>query len=718
MKTLLQKGTILAGRYEILEHIGSGGMADVYKARCHKLNRYVAIKVLRREYCDNESFVRKFTVEAQSTAGLIHPNIVNMYDVGFDQDLHYIIMEYVDGETLKHYIVMELAEGMTLKRYIRRYGRLSARETVDFAIQIASGLQAAHEHHIIHRDIKPQNILVSDSGTIKVTDFGIARAATGDDTISSSAMGSVRYLSPEQARGGYADERSDIYSLGITIYEMATGKVPFDGENTVAIALMHLRDEITPPRCYFPDIPSSLEKIILKCTMKQPEQRYQSAAELILDLQKVFLSPDGNYVYVNPLVDDSPTIQRNTEDIEKIRKSLTGTERKRDVEKNRSRAEEEGDEEEDYKDDASMNPKLEKLILVITIVFGVLVACIVFYLVGNSLHLFRTSSNKGTTQAAVETTTEAPKEATTASKPEETKYTKMPNLIGLTKNAAEDEMKALGLKADFAYEDGSSSADSDLIVKKQQYNKGDAVAIDSTVKITLGKKDSADATTTAEKVEVPAMVNYTEKKAEKELTKAGLKVKKAYATSDTVKEGYVIKQSPKGGTIVNKGFAVTITISKGVGKTTVPSLIGVSQSVAERELNQVGLKLGTVSYDYSGEVGVGDVISQGIESGTSVDKGTKVSIVLSLGEQESYRYEGSVNIEEQPFDEGASGSVKLVLKQDSWESTIYSKSSVSNDDFPLNITFEGDREGGGTVIMYVNGKQYNTYSVNLSAISD
>lgn len=701
---MLQKGTILAGRYEILEHIGSGGMADVYKARCHKLNRYVAIKVLRREYCDNESFVRKFTVEAQSTAGLIHPNIVNIYDAGNEEGIHYI--------------VMELAEGMTLKRYIRRYGRLSARETVDFAIQIASGLQAAHEHHIIHRDIKPQNILVSDSGTIKVTDFGIARAATGDDTISSSAMGSVRYLSPEQARGGYADERSDIYSLGITIYEMATGKVPFDGENTVAIALMHLRDEITPPRCYFPDIPSSLEKIILKCTMKQPEQRYQSAAELILDLQKVFLSPDGNYVYVDPLVDDSPTIQRNTEDIEKIRKSLTGTERKRDVEEKKSQVEEEGEEEEDYKDDASMNPKLEKLILVITIAFGILVACIVFYLVGNSLHLFQTSSNKGTTQAAVETTTEAPKEATTESKPEETKYTKMPNLIGLTKNAAEDEMKALGLKADFAYEDGSSSVDSDLIVKKQQYNKDDAVAIDSTVKITLGKKDSADTTTTAEKVEVPAMVNYTEKKAEKELTKAGLKVKKAYATSDTVKEGYVIKQSPKGGTIVNKGFAVTITISKGVGKTTVPSLIGVSQSVAERELNQVGLKLGTVSYDYSGEVGVGDVISQGIESGTSVDKGTKVSVVLSLGEQESYRYEGSVNIEEQPFDEGASGSVKLVLKQDSWESTIYSKSSVSNDDFPLNITFEGDREGGGTVIMYVNGKQYNTYSVNLSAISD
>ena len=611
---MLQKGTFLGGRYEILEHIGSGGMADVYKARCHKLNRYVAIKVLRREYCDNESFVRKFTVEAQSTAGLTHPNIVNIYDAGNEEGVHYI--------------VMELAEGMTLKRYIRRYGRLSARETVDFAIQIASGLQAAHEHHIIHRDIKPQNILVSDSGTIKVTDFGIARAATGDDTISSSAMGSVRYLSPEQARGGYADERSDIYSLGITIYEMATGKVPFDGENTVAIALMHLRDEITPPRCYFPDIPASLEKIILKCTMKQPEQRYQSAAELILDLQKVFLSPDGSYVYVNPLVDDSPTIQRNKEDITKIRKSLnkSGNRRKEDNTKDRIRINEENEEDEDYKDDKEMNPKLEKMILLITVLFGVLVACVVFYFIGNSLHLFQPSS--GTTQQSTEQTTQDRTKATTTEE-KKTEYVKMPKLLDLTKNAAEDD-----------------------------------------------------------------------------------------ANSDTVKEGYVIKQSPKGGSIVNTGFAVTITISKGVSKTTVPSLIGVSQSVAERELNRVGLKLGSVSYDYSGEVGEGDVISQGIESGTSVDKGTKVPIVLSLGEQESYRYEGSVTIDEQPFDDGANGSVKLVLKQDSWESTIYSKSSVSNDDFPLNVTFEGDREGSGSVIMYIDGKEYNTYDVSLNAISD
>ena len=389
---MLRKGMFLADRYEIIEQIGTGGMSDVYKAKCHKLNRYVAIKVMKEEFSHDKNFVSKFIIEAQSAAGLTHPNVVSVYDVGDENGIYYI--------------VMELVEGITLKQYIEKKGRLSSKEAVSIAIQVAQGMEAAHSHHIVHRDIKPQNILVSDSGTIKVTDFGIARAATGDDTISSSAMGSVRYLSPEQARGGYADERSDIYSLGITIYEMATGKVPFDGENTVAIALMHLRDEITPPRCYFPDIPASLEKIILKCTMKQPEQRYQSAAELILDLQKVFLSPDGSYVYVNPLVDDSPTIQRNKEDITKIRKSLnkSGNRRKEDSTKDRIRINEENEEDEDYKDDKEMNPKLEKMILLITVLFGVLVACVVFYFIGNSLHLFQPSS--GTTQQSTEQTTQ------------------------------------------------------------------------------------------------------------------------------------------------------------------------------------------------------------------------------------------------------------------------------------------------------------------------
>ena len=606
---MLTVGTYLADRYEIVSKIGAGGMSDVYKAKDHVLGRFVAIKVLKPEFSEDRGFVAKFRTEAQSAAGLEHPNIVNIYDVGSEEGLHYIVMEYV--------------EGITLKTYIEKKGQLSFKEAVSIAIQVARGIEAAHNKQIIHRDIKPQNIMISTEGKVKVMDFGIARAASSN-TVSSDVMGSVHYSSPEQARNGFVDGRSDIYSLGITIYEMATGKVPFDGENTVAIALMHLRDEITPPRCYFPDIPASLEKIILKCTMKQPEQRYQSAAELILDLQKVFLSPDGSYVYVNPLVDDSPTIQRNKEDITKIRKSLnkSGNRRKEDNTKDRIRINEENEDDEDYKDDKEMNPKLEKMILLITVLFGVLVACVVFYFIGNSLHLFQPSS--GTTQQSTEQTTQDRTKATTTEE-KKTEYVKMPKLLDLTKNAAEDEMKAIGLKADFAYEKGSSSDDSDLIVVKQQYKKGESLAVGTKVKLTLGKKESS--TTAAEKVEVPALVNYTEKKAEQELKKLGLKVKKAYANSDTVKEGYVIKQSPKGGSIVNTGFAVTITISKGVSKTTVPSLIGVSQSVAERELNRVGLKLGSVSYDYSGEVGEGDVISQGIESGTSVDKGTNYPLI-------------------------------------------------------------------------------------------
>ena len=697
---MVQIGTVLGGRYEILEHIGSGGMADVYKARCHKLNRYVAVKILRSEYNDDEPLVHRFTKEAQSTAGLNHPNIVNIYDSGYEWGIHYI--------------VMELAEGMTLKRYIRRYGRLSVRETVDFSIQIASGIQAAHEHHIIHRDIKPQNILVSDSGKIKVTDFGIAKAATGD-TIASSTMGSVRYLSPEQARGGYSDERSDIYSLGITIYEMATGKVPFDGENTVAIALMHIKDEITPPRCYFPDIPVSLEKIILKCTMKHPEERYQSAAELVEDLKKVFSCPDGNYVYMNPLVDDSPTKARSREEIEEIKKSLSdhgeaGNPEEVKLAEKRPESEEDQKIEEDYDDDASMNPKMEKMIMGITIVFGILLGCLVIYLVGTSTKLFHFPGKATTESTTTENTTEA---AST----EETEYVQMPNLLKLTRAEAEAEMKALSLEAVFEYEKGVDQNDPALIVVKQQYQKGESLLPGTEVELTLGLDE--DATTENQRIEVPALVNYTEDKAVEELEKLGLNLKKIYANSDTVEQGYVIRQSPKGGSIVDKGFTITITISRGVSQVLVPSLSGLTQEVAERELNRVGLKLGQVTSDYSGLVGVGEVVKQGIPSGTAVDKGTEVSIVISLGEQETYHYEGSVSITDSPFGEdGETGTVELVLEQNGSSKTIYSNRKATSGTFPLNVDFESKSGDDATIILYVNGTEYDRYDVEWNAVAD
>ena len=696
---MIQIGTILGGRYEILEHIGYGGLADVYKARCHKLNRYVAIKVLRSEYNDDDALVHRFTKEAQSTAGLNHPNIVNIYDAGYELGIHYI--------------VMELAEGMTLKRYIRRYGRLSARETVDFSIQIASGIQAAHEHHIIHRDIKPQNILVSDSGKIKVTDFGIAKAATGD-TIASSTMGSVRYLSPEQARGGYSDERSDIYSLGITMYEMATGKVPFDGENTVAIALMHIKDEITPPRCYFPDIPLSLEKIILKCTMKHPEERYQNAEDLIVDLKKVFSCPDGNYVYMDPLVDDSPTRARTREEIEEIKKSLSDSDDDNSVSKVKTaekQTEEESNIEEDYDDDESVNPKMEKMIKGITILFGILLGCLIIYLVGSSMHLFHFKNNKATTESSVtETTTEAVST-------EEVKYVKISNLLGLTRKEAEAKMEDLSLKAVFEYEDDVDHNDSTLIVVKQQYEKGESVPEGTEVTLTLGVDENA--TTENDRIEVPALINYQEDQAVEVLTQLGLKVKKIYTNSDTVEAGYVMKQSPKGGSIVDKGFTITITVSRGVSQVIVPSLSGMTQEVAERELNRVGLKLGQVTSDYSGLVGVGEVVKQGIPSGTSVDKGTEVSIVISLGEQETYHYESSVSITDSPFEnEEDTGKVELILEQNGSSKTIYSNNKASSGSFPLNVDFESKSEEDATVILYLDGTEVDRYDVEWNAVAD
>ena len=259
---------IIAERYEILGKIGTGGMADVYKAKDHKLNRFVAVKVLKPEFREDTTFIRKFRSEAQAAAGLTHPNIVNVFDVGDDEGVYYI--------------VMELIEGITLKEYIAKKGKLSIKEATSIAIQVSMGLEAAHNHGIVHRDVKPQNIIISTDGKVKVTDFGIARAASSN-TISSNVMGSVHYSSPEQVRGGYSDEKSDIYSLGITLYEMVTGRVPFDGDTTVAIAIKHLQEEMVPPSVYAEELPYSLEQIILKCTQKSVNRRYDKMEDVIAD---------------------------------------------------------------------------------------------------------------------------------------------------------------------------------------------------------------------------------------------------------------------------------------------------------------------------------------------------------------------------------------------------------------------------------------------------
>ena len=300
---MLKTGMIIAERYEIVGKIGTGGMADVYKAMDHKLNRFVAVKVLKPEFREDTTFIKKFRSEAQAAAGLTHPNIVNVFDVGDDGGVYYI--------------VMELIEGITLKEYISKKGKLSIKEATSIAIQVSMGLEAAHSHGIVHRDVKPQNIIISTDGKVKVTDFGIARAASSN-TISSNVMGSVHYSSPEQVRGGYSDEKSDIYSLGITLYEMVTGRVPFDGDTTVAIAIKHLQEEMVPPSVYTPDLPYSLEQIILKCTQKSVDRRYTRMEDVIADLKHSLIDPQGDFVKLTTVDTDAKTVVISEEELGEI----------------------------------------------------------------------------------------------------------------------------------------------------------------------------------------------------------------------------------------------------------------------------------------------------------------------------------------------------------------------------------------------------------------
>ena len=372
---ILRPGVFLQNRYEILDLIGSGGMSEVYRARYHKLNRYVAIKVLKKEFISDDAFVRKFKMEAQAAGALIHPNIVNYYDVVDEDDLHYI--------------VMELVEGITLKNYIDQKGRLETNEAVDFAIKIAEGLKAAHSRGIIHRDVKPQNVILAEDHNLKVADFGIARAVTAQTASTSQAMGSVHYISPEQAKGEFTDERSDIYSLGITMYEMLTGKLPFTGDTAVSVALAHVNDDVTPPSVYNPTIPVGLEQVILKCMEKDADRRYQDADSLISDLQYVLAHPGETPPGVSGEDPGKGTKVISRKDLTSIRNS----------EKSRqsSRKKQEKKEEEEH-DDSGLN----HLLLGAAAVLVIAVLAAGFFLL-SQLGLIGSRPEPETT-AAVETT--------------------------------------------------------------------------------------------------------------------------------------------------------------------------------------------------------------------------------------------------------------------------------------------------------------------------
>lgn len=677
---MIRIGMLLSDRYEVLEKIGSGGMSDVYKAKDVKLNRMVAVKVLKQEYCSDRNFVGKFWTEAQSAAGLSHSNIVSIFDVGNEDDIYYI--------------VMELVEGITLKKYIEKKGKLEIRESIGITMQLCQGIEAAHDQKIIHRDIKPQNIMISKDGKVKVTDFGIARAASSQ-TISSNAMGSVHYISPEQARGGYCDERSDIYSIGIVMYEMLTGMVPFEGESTVQVALMHIQSEMVPPRKYEPMIPVSLEKIILKCTQKKPEMRYASVAALIADLRRALMTPDEDFVKITPIVSsDDPTRVMSAEEVAQIKSEarqttgpiideeeeayLMGYEPEDEEPEDEDYEEEEDDDEEE--EDSS--PRMEKVITGVSIGVAVLIVILAVWIIGRAFGLFNGGDSPDPSGQVTLTTAGT----------EDSKTTKMPYVVGYQAADAEAILNEQGLGVKYEYI--VAPEEENGIVLNQQYKEGTEVDKHTTVTLTicdnselatvpeglvgssyeaaykalnlaqlvvnkieeynedveagivisvdpeegtsLDKSSTVDVVVSLgpeiKYVKVPPVTGKAEAEARSELENAGLKVTVESKNSEEVAAGYVISQSVASGNSVEEGSTVTIVVSLGSSKTTVPNLLNMTLDEATEKLAEYGLNMSsTCEHDYSSTVAINKVMKQSIASGTSVDRETTITVTLSDG---------------------------------------------------------------------------------------
>lgn len=698
---ILRPGTFLQDRYEIQDKIGSGGMSEVYKAFCHKLKRQVAIKVLKEEFSLDSGFVSKFKMEAQAAARLSHPNIVNVYDV-------------VDEGNL-HYIVMELIEGITLKNYIMKKGCLDAREAIGIAIQVAQGIAAAHEQGIVHRDIKPQNIIIARDGKVKVADFGIARAASSQ-TLSATAMGSVHYISPEQARGGYSDARSDVYSLGITMYEMVAGRVPFEGENTVTVALAHLEDPITPPSYYNPDVPISLENIILRCTEKKPEYRYNTMQEVIVDLRRALVSPDEDFV-ASPvsMMNDSQTVIIGEPEMEQIRSGRrnqadpgTGSNYRsrepgggRDVrDPGRSRDMGNGREPDSNRrpperrtgnsghvkrkgrdpEEKDIDPGIEKLLTAAGVVVAVIIIAVLIFVVSRVSGLFRSSSAPTETQ----TTAESSEEETTLSE----KQVLMPDVLGLTEMIAEQKLKEYGsiqMNRTYEYSDSvpegeviSQDPEKDTVVDK--YTKADVVIskgpehpeIDLTT-LGLDALNADAAQTILEGRKITAVIQSE--------------------NSDTVPEGSLIRYTPEK---AKEGETVTLTYSAGPAlknPVLVPAIAGQTEDVGAEILADVGLMPGIVTQETSEEVPAGIIIRQGIDANTQVEGGTAIDYVVSSGsaERAKVKYIGSIN-KSYPLQNligPGSGSMELTLKIQ-LRQTVDGREEVR--DLMGPVTIKGDQE--------------------------
>ena len=608
-------------------------MADVFRARDHKLNRFVAIKVLKAEFRSDKEFVSKFRVEAQAAAGLAHPNIVNVYDVGDENGIYFI--------------VMELVEGITLKAYILSKGRLSVRETTGICLQVASGLEAAHNNGIIHRDVKPQNIIISTDGTAKVADFGIARAASSD-TINSNVMGSVHYSAPEQSRGGFSDAKSDIYSLGITMYEMLTGEVPFDGDSTIEVALKHLQEELVSPRELLPDLPRAMEQIIIKCTQKSPDRRYQNLSLLIRDLKESLVNPNGDFVRLASENPKGATHKYSRADLEEINRRAQDPEgypglfddsyddrndygpdeddpyysdlddydpddlidddvrdRKRDRKRDRGKGGRRHD---------SDTGGTEKAITAVAILVAVVVGLIILYLIVHTFDLLGGGGGSGSTEGDSSVTIDL-----TAG------MVRVPDLRGKTENEAQQILRENELGYKYLGETSSDEYASGQVAS-QDTEPGRSVQKNTRIGYTLSI-GSAQALT------VPDLTNKTQADAEQALTSIGLLVLVDNTRfSDEIASGNVITTNPGAGSSVHEGDTITLYISQGQNsqQVQVPDTQGKYKDDAVTILSNSGLYV-YVASEPSDTVAENLVIRHDIPPGSSVQTGSAITITVSTG---------------------------------------------------------------------------------------
>ena len=567
------EGKYLGNRYEILEKIGNGGMATVYKARCHVLNRYVAVKVLRDEFTTDEEFIKRFNSEAQSAASLTHPNIVSVYDVGIEDNIYYIVMELIQGKTLKEIISTD--------------GALSWKWSINVGIQIASALETAHKNNIIHRDIKPHNIIITEEGVAKVTDFGIAKAVSNSTiTAFGSTIGSVHYFSPEHARGGYTDAKSDLYSLGVVLYEMVTGRVPFDADTPVSVALKHMQETPIEPIKINPAVPSAVNDIIMKAMQKDVNLRYANATEMLRDLSMALKKPDGNFVIMNSFENGDFPTQRipilNNMDIEEQIKE-------KDKEIN-SRSNKK-------KKQSKLKQYIEKH-KVLSVILGII---ILFSLTVGITYLATSLGRVGDVQ--------------------------VPNLVGLSTEEAEKQLKDLKLKYEVSEEKFDLEVPAGYIISQDPaYIPNYKIKEKTTIKVVVSKGQ--------EEVTIPKVAGMKKEEAIEELEKLNLKFEIKEEISTKVEEDYVIKQSPDANTVLKAGETITITVSIGDGieKTTVPSVIGKSESDARKILEAASLSVNVI-YEESSNNANGTVLKQDISAGTETPTNSTINITVNKVEE-------------------------------------------------------------------------------------